>query len=61
VKTWSLRTLREELIKIRSKVIKHCRYIVFQMAVVVVPRTLFREILDRIGRLRSSPELAGLV
>jgi len=60
VKKWSLRTLREKLIKIGAKVVRHSRYVVFQMAEVVVPRTLFREILDRIGRLRSSPELAGL-
>jgi hypothetical protein len=60
VKTWSLRTLREKLIKIGAKVVWHSRYVVFQMAEVVVPRTLFREILDRIGRLRSSPELAGV-
>jgi hypothetical protein len=58
VKTWSLRTLREKLIKIGAKVIRHSRYIVFQMAEVVVSRALFAEILDRIGRLRASPELA---
>ena len=55
VKKWSLRTLREELIKIGAKVVKHSRYVVFQMAEVVVPRTLFREILERISRLRANP------
>ena len=58
VKKWSLRTLRAKLIKIGAKVVRHSRYVVFQMAEVAVPRTLFREILDRIGRLRASPELA---
>ena len=58
VKKWSLRTLREKLIKIGAKVVKHSRYVVFQMAGVVVPRALFREILERIRQLRSSPELA---
>ncbi|UCG59363.1 MAG: IS1380 family transposase [Phycisphaerales bacterium] len=58
VKTWSLRTLREKLIKIGAKVIRHSRYVVFQMAEVAVPRKLFGEILDRIGQLRTSPELA---
>jgi len=58
VKKWSLRTLREKLIKIGAKVVRHSRYIVFQMAEVAVPRMLFREILDRIGRLRASPEFA---
>ncbi|MHC4539916.1 MAG: IS1380 family transposase [Planctomycetota bacterium] len=57
VKRWSLRTLREKLIKIGAKVVRHSRYVVFQMAEVVVPRTLFRQILERISRLRTSPEL----
>ena len=52
VKKWSLRTLREKLIKIGAKVISHSRYVIFQMAEVAVPRTLFREILDRIRQLR---------
>jgi len=58
VKTWSLRTLPEKLIKIGAKVVRHSSYVVFQMAEVVVPKALFREILGRIGRLRASPELA---
>jgi len=57
VKKWSLRTLREKLIKIGAKVVRHSRYVVFQMAEVVVPRKLFRQILERISRLRASPEL----
>ena len=60
VKKWSLRTLREKLIKIGAKVVTHSRYVVFQMAEVAVPKALFWEILDRIGRLRASPELAGV-
>ena len=55
VKKWSLRTLRTKLIKIGAKVVRHSRYVVFQMAEVAVSRTLFREILDRIGRLRVRP------
>ncbi len=35
------------------KVVSHSRYVIFQMAEVAVPRTLFREILDRIRQLRS--------
>ena len=58
-KTWSLRTLREKLIKIGAKVVTHSRYVVFQMAEVAVPKALFWEILGRIGRLRASPEFAG--
>jgi hypothetical protein len=52
VKKWSLRTLHEKLIKIGAKVVRHSRYVTFQMAEVAVPRALFREILDRIRQLR---------
>jgi hypothetical protein len=52
VKQWSLRTLRDKLVKIGAKVISHSRYVVFQMAEVAIPRKLFREILDRIRQLR---------
>ena len=60
VKTWSLRTLREKLIKIGAKVIRHSRYVVFQVAEGAVPRNLFGEILDRIGRLRAGPDLVSV-
>ena len=52
VKQWSLRTLRDKLIKIGAKVTSHSRYMIFQMAEVAVPRALFREILDHIRQLR---------
>jgi Transposase DDE domain group 1 len=52
VKHWTLTTLREKLIKIGAKVVSHAKYIVFQLAEVAVPRTLFARILDRIGQLR---------
>ena len=55
VKQWSLRTLRDKLIKIGAKVVSHSRYVIFQMAEVVVPQTFFREILDRIQQLRFLP------
>jgi hypothetical protein len=53
VKQWSLRTLRDKLIKIGAKVVSHSRYVIFQMAEVAVPQTLFREIFARIRQLRS--------
>ena len=59
VRHWSLRTLRDKFVKIGAKVISHSRYVVFRMAEVAVPKALFGEILDRIGRLRASPEFAG--
>ena len=52
VKEWSLRTLREKLIKIGAKVVRHARYVIFQMAEVLVSRSLFYDILQRIGRLK---------
>jgi hypothetical protein len=48
VKHWSLTTLREKLIKIGAKVVRHAKYVTFQMAEVAVPRELFTRILDRI-------------
>ncbi len=56
---WTLRTLREKLIKIGAKVVRHARQVIFQMAEVAVPRELFRASLERIGRLRLPPPLAG--
>jgi hypothetical protein len=38
----SLTSLREKLIKIGAKVVRHGRYVTFQMAVVVVPRQMFQ-------------------
>jgi len=52
VERWSLTTIREKIIKIGAKVITHARYSIFQMAEVVVPRDLFRRILEMIDDLR---------
>jgi hypothetical protein len=52
IRDFSLRTLQLKLIKIGAKVVRHSRYVIFQMAEVAVPQSLFREILDRIRRLR---------
>ena len=48
-------TLRERLIKTAAKVVRHGRYITFQMAEVAIPRTLFVEILRLIDGLRPAP------
>ena len=53
VRHWSLTTLREKLIKIGAKIVRHARYVTFQMAEVAIPRQLFREILQKIARLRT--------
>ncbi len=55
---WSLTTLREKLIKIGAKIVRHGRYVAFQMAEVAVPRTLFVEILRLIAELRPPPDPA---
>jgi hypothetical protein len=55
VEQWSLTTLREKLVKIGAKIIRHGRYVTFQMAEVAVPRHLFADILGRIDRLRPKP------
>lgn len=58
VKHWTLTTMREKLIKIGAKVVRHSKYVFFQMAEVAVPRKLFAAILDRIQRLRAVPAMA---
>jgi len=55
VKQWSLTTLRQRLVKIGAKIIRHGRSIVFQMAQVMASRALFQEILSAIAALRPSP------
>ena len=55
IRHWSLRTLQIKLIKIGAKVVKHLRYVIFQMAEVMVLRSLFYDILERISRLKPVP------
>jgi hypothetical protein len=59
VRHWSLTTLREKLIKIGAKVVRHARQVIFQMAEVAVPRELFRGILRAIERLRLATAPPG--
>jgi hypothetical protein len=51
VEQWSLTSLREKLIKIGAKIVRHGRYVTFQMAEVAIPRDPFADILRRIDRL----------
>ena len=55
VEQWSLTTLREKLVKIGAKVVRHGRYVTFQLAEVAVPRSLFQKILSLIDDLRRRP------
>ena len=52
---WSLTTLREKLVKISAKRVRHSRYVTFQRAEVAVSRRMFGQILARIARLRGPP------
>ena len=53
VKHWTLTTLREKLIKIGCKMVRHARYVTFQLAEVAIPRRLYRAILERIRRFAA--------
>ena len=51
----SLTTLRDKLIRIGAKVVRHGRYITFQLAEVAISRALFADILRLIDGLRPRP------
>jgi hypothetical protein len=46
---------REKVVNIGARIVRHSRYVVFQLAEVAVPRLLFADILRRIDRLRGPP------
>jgi hypothetical protein len=48
-------TWREKLVKIGAKVVKHGRYVTFQLAEVAVSKTVFQKILALIDDLRPRP------
>ena len=52
---WSLTTLREKLVKIGARMVRHGRYITFQLAEIAVSARMFGLILARIARLRAPP------
>jgi len=52
---WFLAKFHERLIKIGVNVLRHGRYITFQLADVAIPRTLFAEILRPVAGLRPAP------
>jgi hypothetical protein len=56
-----LTTLRDKLIKIGAKMVRHARYVTFQLAEVAIPRRLYRTILNRIRRFAAlSPRAAPI-
>ena len=58
IKDWSLTSLKEKLIKIGAKIVRHGRYVAFQMAEVAIPKNLFADILRLIAELRPPPNPA---
>ena len=52
VEHWSLTTLREKLVKIGAKVVRHARSITFQLAEVAVSCRLWKEMLAAIAGLQ---------
>ena len=55
VEHWPLTTRRNKLIEIGAKVVRHGRYVTYQLAEVAIPRDLFTEILRRIDGLWPAP------
>ena len=53
VKYWSLTTLRDKLIKIGGKMVRHARYVTFHLAEVAILRRLYWAILKRIRRFAA--------
>lgn len=49
------RCLRVKLIKMGSRIVRHTRYILFQVAEVAVSRELFPLTLNRVNRPRPVP------
>jgi len=45
--------------QVGAKVVRHARYVIFQMAEVAVAKQLFRAILERIRRLRLPETVPG--
>jgi len=55
VQDWSLTSLQQRLFKTGGRLIRHARYFVLQLAESHLTRSLFRQILGRIGRLAWHP------
>ena len=55
VAQWSMSTLRNRLVTIGARIVRHGRSITFQLAEVMVSRSLFQTILSAIAALRPWP------
>jgi hypothetical protein len=47
--------LREKLVTVGARIVRHGRYVVFQLAEVAVPQVRFAQMLGRIAHLRPNP------
>ena len=61
VKHWSLRSLQVKFVKIGGRLVRHARRLVFQLAEVVVPKEVFRQVLERIGGLSGTSRHIGTI
>jgi hypothetical protein len=52
---WCLTSLRERLVKVGAKLVRHSRRLVLQMAEVGLTRGLFQQLLERIWGLVPVP------
>lgn len=59
VEHWTLTTLRDKLVKIGAKMVRHARYTTFQLAEVAIPRRLYQTILNRIRHFAAITPRAG--
>jgi len=53
---WSLTSLRDRMIKIGAKAVRHVRSIILQLAEVAVPRDLGAEMLKTISCLKAKAQ-----
>ena len=60
IASWSMTSLRERLIKTGTRLVKHARYAVFQMAEAGLPRSMFNDILALINGLRGPPAVKAV-
>lgn len=59
IEKWTLTSLRERLIKTGTRLVRHGRYAIFQMAAAALPRKVFASILSLINGLRGPPGTAA--
>jgi hypothetical protein len=55
IERWSLTSLRERLIKTGTRLVRHGRYAIFQMAAAALPQKVFAGVLGLINTLRGPP------